>query len=172
MLALLSGYSCQFVETIPNELQTERSICLHTVRDPHMVDCCGYRFCKACIVPIYIDFGKCPLCNSVITSVIQDKLLQRTLNEKPVYCTHKDAGCDWTGKLAALDQHMNVMPDSEQRMEGCSVQSLKCSFCDDSFKRRDMLDHESTCPRRPITCVHCETFSAPRAELEDHWKEC
>lgn len=35
-----------------------------------------------------------------------------------------------------------------------------------------MMDHESKCPRRPITCTHCETFSAPVADMEDHWKEC
>ena len=43
------GYACDFVDTIPKELQTECSICLHVLRDPHMVDCCGYRFCKSCI---------------------------------------------------------------------------------------------------------------------------
>ena len=89
-----------------------------------------------------------------------------------MYCTHKDTGCDWTGKLVTLDQHLNATPDSEKRMEGCSIQTFKCSYCDDMFKRSDMLDHESKCPRRPITCKHCEMFSAPEAELEEHWKEC
>ena len=66
------GYSCQFVEAIPTELQTECSICLHTVRDPYMVDCCGYRFCKDCIMPVYVAFKKCPLCNGAFSSVIHD----------------------------------------------------------------------------------------------------
>ena len=35
----------------------------------------------------------------------------------------------------------------------------------------DMLDLKSKCPHRPITCKHCETFSAPEAKLEEHWKE-
>ena len=138
-----------------------------------MVDCCGYRFCKDCIMSVYVAFKKCPLCNGAFSSVIHDKLLQRTLNEKLVYCTHKDAGCDWTGKLVTLDQHLNTMPDSlENRLEGCSVQGLRCNYCDDNFKRCDLSDHESKCPRRPIKCVHCEAFSAPETELGEHWKEC
>ena len=124
-------------------------------------------------MPLYLKWArKCPLCNCTFSTVVPDKLLLRTLNDKSVYCTHNDAGCDWTGKLINLDQHLNAMPDSEKRMEGCSVQTIKCSYCDDSFKRSDMFEHELKCPRRPITCIHCETFSAPEAELEDHWKEC
>lgn len=138
-----------------------------------MVDCCGYRFCKDCIMPIATYQKKCPLCNCTFSSVIHDKLLQRTLNEKLVYCTHKDANCDWTGELVALDQHLNAMPDSlEKRMEGCLIQSLRCSYCVKTFKRCDILDHELKCPHRPITCIHCEAFSAPEPELEEHWKEC
>ena len=167
------GYSCQFVEAVPKELQTECSICLHTVRDPYMVDCCGYRFCKDCIIPIATYNKKCPLCNCTFSSVIHDKLLHRTLNEKLVYCTHKDGGCDWTGTLFALDQHLNAMPDSlEKRMEGCSVQTLRCNHCGDDFKRYNLLEHELNCPRRPIICIHCEVFSSPEAELEEHWKDC
>ena len=124
-------------------------------------------------MPIYLKLArKCPLCNCTFSTVVPDKLLLRTLNERLVYCMHKEAGCDWTGKLIDLDQHLNAMPDLEKRMEGCSIQILKCSYCDDSFKRTDVSDHELKCPRRPITCVHCETFSAPEVELEDHWKEC
>ena len=138
-----------------------------------MVDCCGYRFCRDCITPIANYNKKCPLCNCTFSSIIHDKLLQRTLNEKLVYCTHKDAGCDWTGNLVTLDHHLNAMPvSSEKRMEGCSVQSLKCSHCDKAFKRCDVLDHEFKCPCRPITCKYCEVFSAPETELEAHWKDC
>lgn len=124
-------------------------------------------------MPLYLKYArKCPLCNCTFSTILHDKLLQRTLNERQVYCMHKDAGCDWTGKLVTLDQHLNATPDSGKRMEGCLIQSIKCSYCDDTFKRTDMLDHESKCPRRPITCIHCETFCAPEAELEKHWKEC
>lgn len=124
-------------------------------------------------MPLYRKLTKkCPLCNCTFSTVVPDKLLLRTLNDRDVYCTHKEAGCDWTGKLITLDEHLNAVPDPEKRMEGCPVQNLKCSYCDDTFKRSDMVDHESKCPRRPITCIHCETFSAPKADMEDHWKEC
>ena len=57
------GYACEFMDTIPKEFQTECSICLHVLRDPHMVDCCGYRFCKRCIEQVMSEFKSCPLCN-------------------------------------------------------------------------------------------------------------
>lgn len=165
------GYSCQFVDALPEELQTECSICLHTVRDPHMVDCCGYRFCRSCIAPILLSyFKKCPLCNCTFSAALPDKLLQRILNQKRVYCVHKDEGCKWIGQLDSLDTHLNA--DSADRAQGCPSQRLKCTFCYDTYKRCELLEHEAVCPWRPISCEYCNEFSAPQSELNAHWQIC
>ena len=60
-----------FDEDIPKDLQIECSICLHTVRDPHMVDCCtcGYRLCKTCINPLILN-KRWPLCNCMSSTII------------------------------------------------------------------------------------------------------
>ena len=63
---LHGGYSYLFVEELTKDLQAECSICLHTVREPHLVGCCGYRFCKTCIEPL-LPAKRCPLCNGICT---------------------------------------------------------------------------------------------------------
>ena len=169
------GYNCQFVEAIPKDLlQTECSICLHIVRDPLMVDCCGYRFCRGCIEPLTSSRGKrCPLCNCSFTTAVQDKLLKRTLNQKRVYCRHKESGCDWVGELAQFDKHLNAQPQKEaERMEGCSYQELDCIYCSASFQRCKMTEHELDCPERVMTCEYCNIYCAKRSDLEQHWERC
>ena len=34
------------------------------------------------------------------------------LNEMKVYCSHRDAGCTWTGELSKLLQHLSNEPQS------------------------------------------------------------
>ena len=169
------GYSCQFVDAIPTDLlQTECSICLLIVRDPLMVDCCGYRFCRGCIEPLTSTGGKrCPLCNCTFTTAVPDKLLKRTLNQKRVYCAHKEAGCEWTGELAQFDKHFNAQPEKEtERVEGCSYQKLKCIYCSAIFQRSLVKEHELECPERVLTCEFCNFYEGKRADVVRHWNLC
>ena len=101
------GYECSFVEDLPKEVQTECSICLNVLREPYMVGCCGYRFCRNCIVPVQKSTGRCPLCNNSFHS-LPDKHLERILLDRMVYCSHRDerSGCQWQGKLMDFDSHI------------------------------------------------------------------
>ena len=167
------GYTCQFVDAIQKDLQTECSICLNILRDPLMVDCCGYRFCRGCIESLTSSRGKrCPLCNCRFSAAVQDKLLKRSLNQKRVYCGHKEAGCEWVGELAQFDKHLNAQPDTYKRMTGCSYQKLKCIYCSASFQHCKMTEHELNCPERVMTCEYCNVYRAKQANLVQHWKWC
>ena len=171
MAGLICGYACEFVESVSKELQIECSVCLHTVKDPYMVDCCGYRFCKTCIEPL-VPNKKCPLCNCQFTSVIQDKLLLRTLNQKKVYCTHKTGGCEWIGELALLDKHLNAQPESGDRMKGCAIQAVKCKHCSGQIQRNQLESHESSCPQRLVTCQYCKKYTAKHSKVLQHLSIC
>ena len=156
---LCGGYSCTFVEKLPVELQTECSICLHTVKEPHLVDCCGYRFCKTCIDPL-VSTKRCPLCNGHFTSVMPDKLLQRTLNQKLVYCSFKSEGCEWIGQLSKLDEHVL----------NCPGKPVVCELCKE-FKasRSDVKEHQkSSCPGRLIMCPNGCGGSIKPSKLKAH----
>ena len=162
------GYSCEFVDVIPKELQTECSVCLHVLRDPHLVDCCGYRFCKRCIDRVLYEFKTCPLCNQKQPTIVADKQLSRTLRQKRVKCTHRDEGCKWVGELSALDDHL----DAAKRVDGCLFKSLRCVHCNIPQHKSQIEEHESKCQKKPVVCEYCSVFQCLRHELAQHWEFC
>ena len=158
---LRGGYSCQFVEELATDLQAECSICLQTVREPHLVDCCGYRFCKTCIEPL-LSSKRCPLCNGHFSTVIQDKLLQRTLNQKQVYCTRKSEGCLWTGELAKIEEHeLN-----------CPRKPVMCDLCKEfQAPQKELKEHQkNSCPARLIECPNGCGGSIKLSNIKTHHK--
>ena len=175
---LRGGFECVFVKD-PSEhgVQTECSICLCVLREPYLLDCCGYSFCKSCIEPIKSEKKPCPLCAVQFTTCIADKRLQRTLNDLQVYCAQKDEGCEWVGQLVNLEQHLNANPlleNDSERLSGCQLTSLECQHCGDSCFRRDLVDHEtSVCSQRPYSCEYCRDFKSTFEDVtSNHWSVC
>lgn len=170
---LTGGYECQFVSPFSSEVQTECSICLSVLREPYLVDCCGYRFCKSCIETVKEDHKPCPLCNKSFKT-FPDKQLQRMLSQKEIYCKHKEDGCEWTGELAKLDEHLNAESgESEKRLEGCGYAMLKCSHCEKMVQRQQFKMHNIRCSGEKYTCEYCNSFSASYHKVsEEHWPEC
>lgn len=161
---LRGGYTCQFVEKLPKDLQTECSICLHTVKEPYLVDCCGYRFCRTCIEPLQSAAKpRCPLCNGNFSSVVPDKLLQRTLNQKQVYCTRKTKGCEWTGELSRIEEHeLN-----------CPRKPIICDFCKKfQAPKNELKQHQKSCPSRLIRCPNGCGGSVKPSNLKGHMTRC
>ena len=159
---LRGGFECIFVRDPPEEVQTECSVCLCVLREPYLVDCCGYSFCRSCIETVKSENKPCPLCAVQFTTCIPDKRLQRTLNDFRVYCSHKGDGCEWVGSLGNLTQHLNAKPLNEgERLSGCQLTSIECKHCSDHIRRRDIVKHEAMiCPQRPHTCEYCDSFTS------------
>ena len=158
-IQLPGGYECFFVKDPPPELQTDCSICLCLLREPHLMDCkpgCGTNFCRTCIEPVKVEGKPCPLCNSSFTTAIPNRQLERVLNEMLVYCSRRDFGCDWKGELVSLPLHLNVEPSNEGpigRLSGCQFSALNCSHCHDSVLRKDIIDHEvNKYLQQPYSC--------------------
>ena len=165
----VAGYNCEFVDEIPKELQTECSICLHVLRDPHMVECCGYRFCGGCIESVLRrGFNACPLCNSKQPRTVADKQLSRSLKEKKVKCTHREDGCEWVGELAVLDEHLELT----RRTGGCRFTFMQCRYCRVDFAKNKLEDHETICLKRTTVCEYCNTFQCLQYDLPIHLKVC
>ena len=57
------GYDYEFVSPPPKSL--ECPVCLLTLRDPHVISCCSYEFCKVCIKHVQKDGKPCPLCDEL-----------------------------------------------------------------------------------------------------------
>ena len=139
------GFTCEFVEKPPKGVQSECPVCLQTLRDPYQVTCCGYSFCRVCIERIKTDNKHCPTCNEENITIFPDKRLQRSLYDFEVYCTHKDKGCNWTGELRQLENHLNENPQLDRELEGCLFTRVDCKFksvgCGVKTARGDVPDH-------------------------------
>ena len=173
---LRGGYECIFVEEPPKHLQTECSVCLCVLREPHLLDCCGYRFCRTCLDPIRSQNKPCPLCSLPFTTLVLDKQLQRTLENLQVCCSHKESGCDWVGELGSLLQHLNVGGEDEvsARLSGCSFAQLHCMHCGKPIQRQNITKHETDrCLERPYSCDYCHDYTSTCGDVtNNHWPIC
>ena len=148
MATFKGGYDYEFIDPPPNAL--ECSICLLTLRDPHVISCCGNHFCHTCIGRIQGDGKPCPLCNEPNFTTLLHKGVKREVNALMIRCRWRQLGCDWEGELGQLEEHLH--PGVGSRGKGCGYVIIECVYkCGDRFERRMIQDHElDACPRRPM----------------------
>ncbi len=164
------GYECEFVKPPPEKyVQLECPVCLFIIRDPHQVDCCGNKFCGACIDQIKSSNKACPLCNEEKFTSFQDKKLQRVLNDEQVQCSKQIRGCMWTGKLGQLEEHLNTQSET-----GCLFVEISCIDCGNLIERQNMQNHRiQDCPYRPYSCEYCHEYESTYNEVtNNHWPAC
>ncbi len=62
-----------------------------------------------------------------------------------VCCSHQKEGCEWTGELGQLDEHLNTDPLAEKTLEGCPLTTINCDFhyvgCTVKLPRQDVAEH-------------------------------
>ena len=141
------GYEAEFAESVPDSLSC--SICLLPFRNPHLVSCCGAKFCEICINRVKTVGQPCPLCKQEFVSLI-DRSFQRKVLELNVRCSRNKDGCQWVGELRHLVQH---------EKEECVWVVIECSYqCGARLPRKLMAEHEQEkCPQRP-TDVKIDKF--------------
>ena len=71
--------------------------------------------------------------------------LQQSLYSFEVSCTHKSKGCEWTGELRKLDDHLNADPPADKTLRGCPFTMIKCPLgcveCRGGIFRKDINSH-------------------------------
>ena len=152
------GYEYEFVEAVPDSLSCP--VCLLPFRDPHLLDCCGAKYCAVCIGRVKTAGQPCPLCKQQFTTML-DKSYQRKVLSLMVRCSRKKDGCDWEGELRHLEHH---------QMEECGWALVKCCYeCGVCVPRPQLVEHElHLCPKRP---VDVKLESAMTKMEERHKKE-
>ena len=142
------GYDYEFVDALHKSL--ECSICQLTLRDPHVVSCCGNHFCYSCINRISNNNNPCPLCNEPGFTTFLHKGVTREVNALKIYCPNKPQGCDWQGELGQVEKHLN--PEDESREKGCGFVMVECKYkCGNNLQRQMIAKHETEeCPKLPI----------------------
>ena len=141
------GYDYVFVTPPPKSL--ECSICLLTLRDPHVISCCGNEFCQVCIERVKGDGKPCPLCNEQDFTTMLHKKLVHEVNALVICCPQKELGCEWEGELGKVYGHL--YPE-HGGINGCGYVIIACSYgCGVQMQRQKLHEHEmEICPKRPV----------------------
>ena len=107
-------------------------VCLLPFRDPHLLDCCGAKYCASCIGRVNVSGQPCPICKQPFSSIVEKNDQKRVLGLK-VHCSNE--GCEWIGELRHLAHHERV--DCEWVLVVC---------CGKSVPRVQLGKHE--CPEQ------------------------
>lgn len=99
--------------------------------------------------------SRCPTCQQPISKdrLINDKELQKEIQNLEVFCTNQSKGCDWSGALRELSTHV----------ETCGFVPIECpNGCGMKFERRFTAKHQTDdCAKRTTICEFCKkTFSS------------
>ena len=157
-------------------MQTECPICLHILKEPCLISCkCGKKICRECVEPITKGGKPCPFCNKSDFNYLRDHGLERSLKEFEVWCSNKEKGCDWRGKLGEYEQHLNPSPSPESQLTGCQFVKVKCKHeCGIQLERRHISTHQTEqCMTRPYSCQYCKDYNSTFIEVtEVHYTDC
>ena len=170
------GYDCEFVTPPPDAFQTECPVCLQIPKEPCLISCkCGKEFCRECIERIKQDNKPCPLCNKSEFTFLRHHGSERYLNAQEIFCSRKNDGCEWKGKLKEYEQHLNESPAPDNQLDGCQFVEVECKHeCGEWYQRRYIATHQDQeCLERPYSCEHCNEYDSTFNEVTDiHYAEC
>ena len=78
---------------------------------------------------------------------------QELLKLGNVWCSNKQAGCEWTGELNQLEKHLNSKPERGNEALGCAFEDIQCRECAKILERRCLEDHPfNACPMKVVCC--------------------
>ena len=164
---------------IPREIQFVEAplkhftcpICLEVLTHPFLTECCGNHFCDKCISSVKQRRNECPLCKARPVYGIVDKHFKRELNEAKVYCSLRSQGCDWTGGLENLNNHLSL----GQKYGQCKHVEVICpnKKCGHKLPRHKMKRHmNNVCRYRPFTCQWCGHNGVYGEVVTFHYQNC
>ena len=151
------GYDYLFLDTVPERFIC--SICSLPMRDPHLVVCCGQKYCHSCLQKWLKNKPSCPYCRFHTIEVLEsgqfgqgfklqhvpERGLAREIDSLHIKCSNYDKGCQWTGEVRDLSHHL----------------------CDNSFgSSRD--SSSASCEFAEITCGHCMQWKGERSYHQAH----
>ena len=166
------GHDYEFVSKVPDRFVCQ--ICTKVLRDPHLAVCCGQHFCESCLNKWFAQQGKesCPHCRAereAFNHVIH-RGLRSEINQLKIRCSNHREGCQWTGELGTLKQHLEsnggcgyVLVDCPNKCQSWSHTAVFHTVLT-TMKRKDLEMHLTKhCYLRPYHCEFCghkDTFNA------------
>ena len=185
-------------DTIPKRLLC--GICMKVLQDPYLTECCGQNYCRICLLCWNGNRPdkSCPHCRQSGCRTVQNKEKQRDVNELKVHCANHQQGCEWTGELGGLKDHLSRfntdltascgyvevlcprgcgkhvkckdLPTHVKERTGHSL--LRCKHCGRSGTRQHMHGHDMYCEEHPCVCRNkCGKAGLKRKHISNHYSK-
>ncbi|CAF1011313.1 unnamed protein product [Rotaria sordida] len=165
------------------------SSCNNYLRFPIQFEVCGHHVCSSCLPDIMRIASRCPTCQQPIAKdkIVNDKDLEKEIQNLEVYCTNKEKGCDWFGILRNFPVHIEtcgfILIDclnecgakferrflNKHQNEDCTKRTITCEFCKTSILFENEISHLNICPEFKIPCPNqCSTQEFSRQQIQNH----
>lgn len=133
--------------------------------------CCGQGYCQPCLDNLITQEKNCLHCHASSYESFDNEALRKELKRLEVHCTNQKEGCEWTGTLKKLPQHLN--PNEADAKGGCKWANGKCPFCFKSIRRKNLDVHKAeSCIKRPYECQYCDFRSSFEDVMTNHRPIC
>ena len=152
------GYQECFLDAVPERLKC--SICTKVLRDPHLMVCCGQKYCISCLQKWFKDQTKeiCPHCRATRKHShealhVLDKGVKSEVESLTILCSNCEKGCEWVGELRDISHHIEncgyvekCCPNNCRTGQGTQTRTF----------RKDMKEHLNYyCELRVVECQYC-----------------
>jgi TNF receptor-associated factor 4 len=142
-------HSDYLVQENPDLAELECIICKTMNLRPCQTDCCGHTICEDCtgvFVTTKQRGATCPVCRVYPFHFRGDSRVKRLISGLTAYCVHYDRGCEWTGSVVKVKEHLT---------KECNYEPVKCQ-CLEKIERQNLDDHKKVCPKRQAVCPCCK----------------
>ncbi|XP_065177602.1 TNF receptor-associated factor 3-like [Sycon ciliatum] len=191
------GYDATFALSSGPDAKHMCTICSKVLRQP-MQTKCGHRVCASCVNPL-MGGGTflCPDsgCASELSEgdLFRDTFAEREILALEVVCSAITDGCQWSGTLRELEDHLEECPYIlvpcgqnsctelvqrryllTHRQEKCQFRFVNCSHCGTPIVLHSMPEHQYQCREWPMDCPQgCGMTALPKSLVDEHLdKEC
>ena len=176
MAEYLGGHDANFTREVDKRFTC--FICYKVFRDPHLMLCCGEKFCASCLEMWFKmnALKTCPHCRAEkVQNMMQhtlEKGMTREIESFEIYCSNREPGCKWKGELRGLTDHL----ESHTGCGYCEVQCLnKCESDEGTITlilRKNLQEHlNEDCELRLVKCPYCDHIDTMK-NYSGHTKIC
>ena len=154
------GYDETFVDVVPERLTC--NICYKLLRNPHLMVCCGQKYCHSCLNVWFKKLKKetCPHCRAIAHSQrevlhVLDRGAKGEVESLFTLCHHYREGCEWVGELKNLKPHLKSCCD--YALVECPNHCYTTLETKTRLRRMDLDSHLTDCQPRVLRVdVHHE----------------
>ena len=160
------GHKCEFVGTVNDEYKCK--VCGNVAVELVLLGCCGEHACVACVSAFQEAGRPCPCCEQTGFTFLPHVRHRKAISVLEAFCAMKPRGCEWTGRLEDLKNHLDVSSND------CQFVDVQCpNKCDQPVPRCAVPDHlERSCAKRDYNCGYCGFTGSYEVVCNEHYPEC